>query len=120
VATIPVSLGVFAWQLLPVVMRRYCLTSRRIVVQKGLTRIEERSIGLDEFDSIETHVLPGQEWLRTGDLVFLRDGQEAFRLRGVSRPQVFREICLKQQNTLRAMHYVLTQQGMASDPARVT
>jgi len=118
--TIPVSLGVFAWQLLPVVMRRYCLTSRRVVVQKGLTRIEERSIGLDEFDTIEIRVLPGQQWLRTGELVFLRDGRDVFRLSGVSRPLVFREICLKQQNTLRAMNCVLSQQAMASGSTRVS
>lgn len=101
-ATIPISLGVFAWQLLPGILRRYCLTSRRIVVQKGLTRVEERSIGLDEFDTVEIRVLPGQEWLRTGEVLFLRDGQETFRLSGVPRPQVFREICLKQRNTLLA------------------
>jgi hypothetical protein len=106
VATIPVSLGVFAWQLLPIVMRRYCLSNRRIVVQKGLTRIEERSIGLDEFDAIDIRVLPGQEWLRTGEMVFSRDGKEVFRLSGVPRPQTFREICLKQRNALPAMRDV--------------
>ncbi len=120
VATIPVSLGTFAWQLLPGVMRRYCLTSRRVVVQKGLTRVEERSIGLDEFEAIEIRVLPGQEWLRAGELVFLRDGREVFRLSGVPRPQIFREICLKQQSTLRAIGCVLSQQRAANAPARVT
>lgn len=105
--TIPVSLGVFAWQLMPGVIRRYCLTSRRIIVQKGLRRVEERSIGLEEFDAIEVRVLPGQEWLRTGEVLLLRDGHEVFRLSGVPRPQVFREVCLKHKNTLRAAEGVL-------------
>jgi hypothetical protein len=87
---------------MPGVIRRYCLTNRRIVVLKGLTRVEERSIGLDEFDAVEIRVLPGQEWLRTGEVAFLRDGHEVFRLSGVSRPQTFREICLKQRTTLLA------------------
>src|SRR4030042_1337912 len=63
-ATIPISLGVFVWQLLPFVMRRYCLTNCRIVLQKGLTRVEESSIGLDQFDAVEIRLLPGQQWLR--------------------------------------------------------
>jgi hypothetical protein len=113
-ATIPVSLTVFAWQLLPVVMRRYCLTDRRIIVQKGLGRAEERAIGLDQFDALEIQLLPGQEWLHCGDVVFLCGGREVFRLPGVPRPQTFRELCLKQRNTLLAVRDVLRQQEAAS------
>jgi hypothetical protein len=113
-ATIPVSLGVFAWQLMPGVIRRYGLTNRRIVVLKGLTRVEERSIGLDEFDIVEIRVLPGQEWLHTGEVVFLRDGREVFRLSGVPRPETFRAICLKQRNTLLAMRDLGEQKGVPS------
>ncbi len=114
VATIPISLGVFAWQLLPGLMRRYCLTNRRILVQKGLTRVEEGSIGLDEFDTVEIRVLPGQEWLHTGEMVFLRDGLEVFRLAGVPRPQIFREVCLKQRMSLLPIRDVLQQKNVPS------
>ena len=113
VATIPISLAVFVWQLLPVVMRRYCLTNRRLIVQRGLARGEERSIGLDQFDALEIHLLAGQEWLRSGDVVFLRGGQEVFRLAGVPRPQTFRELCLKQRTTVLAVRDVLRQQNVA-------
>lgn len=113
-ATIPISLAVFFWQLLPGVIRRYGLTNRRIVVFKGLARIEERSIGLGDFDSIEIQLLPGQEWLRAGDLVFFRDGQEVFRLAGVPRPETFRAICLKQRATMLAMREVIESQLAAS------
>jgi hypothetical protein len=105
-ATIPISLGVFIWQLLPGVIRRYCLTNRRIIVLKGLTRFEERSIGLDEFETIEIRVLPGQEWLHAGEMIFLSGGREVFSLSGVPRPQTFRAICLKQRSTLLAMRDV--------------
>jgi len=114
IGTIPVSLGVFAWQLMPGVIRRYCLTNRRILVQKGLSRVEERSIALDEFDRIEIQVLPGQEWLRTGEMLFLRDGREVFRLSGVPRPETFREVCLKQKSTLSAAAQVLHQQSVVA------
>jgi len=110
VATIPLSLGVFAWQLLPYVYRRYRITDRRIVVDRGLSLVEDRSIGLDEFDSIEIAVLPGQEWLRAGELVFRRDGIEVFRLPGVSRPVPLREVCLKARTALLAVREVLKQQ----------
>jgi hypothetical protein len=114
VATIPISLAVFAWQLLPVVMRRYCLTNRRVIVQKGLARVEERSIGMDRFDALEIRLLPGQEWLHCGDVVFLCSGREVFRLAGVPRPQTFRELCLKQRYTLLSVAEVLRQQNAAS------
>ncbi len=110
-ATIPISLGVFAWQLMPGVIRRYCLTNRRIIVQKGLGREEERSVGLDDFDEIEIRVLPGQEWLRTGEMQFLHHGQVVFHLAGVPRPTIFREICLRQKSTLSAVAAVRSQQA---------
>lgn len=113
VATIPLSLAVFAWQLLPVVMRRYCLTDRRVIVQKGLTRAEHCSINLDQFDALDIRLLPGQEWLRCGDVVLLCGGQEVFRLPGVPRPQTFCELCLKQRNTLLAVREVLRRQVAA-------
>jgi hypothetical protein len=99
-ATIPLSLAVFIWQLLPVVCRRYSLTSRRIVVQKGLNAVEGPAIALDEFDSIEVVIRSGQDWLHSGELVFQRGGREVFRLSGVSRPEVFRQVCLKAQKAL--------------------
>jgi len=105
--TIPVSLAVFVWQLLPVVCRRYRLTTRRIVVQRGVGRVEERAIGLDAFDAARVDVLPGQEWLCAGELIFTRDGQEVFRLPGVSRPEVFRQACLKARMAMVSVHELL-------------
>ncbi len=99
-ATIPLSLTVFIWQLLPVVCRRYRLSNRRIMIQKGLKAIEGPAIALDEFDAIDVLLRPGQDWLHAGDLVFRRQGREVFRLSGVSRPEVFRQVCLKAQNAL--------------------
>lgn len=119
VATIPLSLGVYVWQLLPFVYRRYRITDRRIVVDKGLGLAEERSIGLDEFDDIEIVVLPGQEWLRSGELVFRRDGHEVFRLSGVSRPVPLREVCLKARDAFVRVRDVLQAQATvaAAQPA---
>src|SRR3990172_4778113 len=70
VATIPLSLAVFCWQLMPYVCRRYTLSNRRIIIRKGLMAVDGRWISLDDFDSIDIEVLPGQDWLHAGDLVF--------------------------------------------------
>ena len=116
-ATIPFSLAVYVWRLMPWVCRRYTLTNRRLIIQLGLTAKNGPSIGLDEFEAIEVAVLPGQNWLHAGDLVFARDGKEVFRLRGVSRPEGFRHACLKAQNALIRGRQVAEQQAAVLVPA---
>lgn len=116
-ASIPLALGAFAWQFLPVFSRRYRLTNRRIVILRGLTLREGPSIGLDEFDAIRVEILPGQDWLHCGEVVFQRDGSEIFRLSGVSRPAVFRETCLKARMALISVRDVLKTQ--TQDPANL-
>ena len=109
--TIPISLVAFAWRLLPFVARRYTLTNQRVVVQKGLSKTEERSIGLDQFDAIEVRVTPGQEFFHAGDLIFKRGSEEVLTLSGVSRPEPFRQVCLKTQTALLSVRAVLEQQA---------
>lgn len=97
IITLPISLAVYAWQLMPFVARRYRLTNRRIIVQRGLMPVEGASITYEDFDTLEVETLAGQAWLHAGELVFRRDGKEVFRLSGVSRPEVFRQVCLDAQ-----------------------
>ena len=116
-ATIPISLTVFAWQLLPFVCRRYAITTRRLIIRKGYSETDEKSIDLDGFDAIDVEVLPGQQWLHAGELIFRRDGGEVFRFSGVSRPEVFRQACLKAQDALLSVRAVLEQQATETQPA---
>ncbi len=109
-ASIPIALVVYAWQLMPIVCRRYTLTSHRILILNGLSAVEEKSLDLDGFDTIDVELLPGQDWLHAGDLVFKQDANEVFRLPGVSRPEVFRQVCLKSQHALLSVRQVLEQQ----------
>jgi len=119
-ATIPISLAVFAWQLLPFICRRYTVTNRRIVVKTGYSAADDRSIDLDAFDAIDQEVLPGQAWLHCGELIFRRQGTEVFRLSGVSRPGVFRQVCLKAQNALVSVRDVCRQQAAANEQPAVS
>jgi hypothetical protein len=113
-ATIPLSLAVFCWQLMPLICRRYALTSRRVLVQKGLQPSEDRAIGLEEFDAIDVAVLAGQDWLHAGELIFRREGREIFRLSGVTRPEVFKQVCWKVRTALLSSSQVLREQAEAA------
>lgn len=115
-ATIPLSLVLFAWRLLPFVGRRYVLTNRRVVIRKGLSGEDGDSVELDKFDSIQVRVLPGQEFLFAGEVIFQRDGSEVLRLSGVTRPEVFRRICLKGRDAVVSVAKVLEMQA-AAEPA---
>lgn len=92
---IPVALALFFRNLAPWSLQRYRLTNRRVLVEGGLHAKTERSLELDNFDTIEVEVLPGQEWFPAGDLVFRRGPLETLRLNGVLRPEPFRQTCLK-------------------------
>lgn len=93
--SIPHALLLYFWKVLPYVGTKYTLTNRRVVVQRGLNGVDERSVKLDNFDNIRIVVQPGQAWFQAGDLVFLNGNREVFRLQGVSRPEAFRMACLK-------------------------
>ncbi|MDD4267634.1 MAG: PH domain-containing protein [Pirellulaceae bacterium] len=114
VATIPVSFLLYFWRLAPRAARRYSLTSRRIVIRRGLAGADGRSIGLLDFDSIQVRILPGQEFLRSGDLVFRSAGQDLFLLTGVPNPETFRQACLKAQMALAGVAKVLDRQAEAA------
>ncbi len=108
--TIPVSLTLFFWRLAPAVARRYVLTDRRVVVQKGLGGTEAEAIGLQDFESIEVQVLAGQEFLRAGDLVFQAGEKEVFRLAGVQHPEGFRQACLRGRAALASVERAVGEQ----------
>jgi hypothetical protein len=79
----------------PVFGVRYHLTNRRILVERGLKRVCERSLALDRFNRIDIEIRNGQAWYDAGDLIFHLDAVETFRLESVSRPAAFRQTCLK-------------------------
>ena len=93
--SIPLALPLYFKRIGPFVATRYRVTNRRIVVERGLTGREEKSIDLDQFDTIDIEVRPGQEWYDAGDLIFRQGKVEKFQLTGVSRPQAFRQVCMK-------------------------
>jgi len=94
-ATIPLGLMLYLSMRIPWAIRRYRLTNRRVMIERGINPKVEQYVDLDRFDAIDLVVSPGQEWYAAGDLVFRRGAIETLRLSGVSRPESFRQTCLK-------------------------
>jgi hypothetical protein len=94
-ATIPVGLMLYLSMRLPWAIRRYRLTNRRVMIERGINPKVEQYVDLDRFDAVDVVVGPGQEWYAAGDLVFRRGQIETLRLPGVSRPESFRRTCLE-------------------------
>ncbi len=111
VATLPLSLAVYGWQLTPYGCRRYMLTNRRIIVRKGLMAVDQRWISFDDFDTIDIEVLPGQQWLHAGDLVCRHGDVEVLRLAGVPRPEALRQVCLNMRTALLSVRGVVESQA---------
>jgi hypothetical protein len=94
-ASIPIMLPLYFLRKVPLWVERYRLTNRRVIVERGVRGRIQQFVDLDRFDAIDVIVRPGQEWYPAGDLVFRRGPTETFRLRGVLRPETFRQTCLK-------------------------
>jgi len=94
-ATIPLGMMLYLSMRLPWAIRRYRLTNRRVTSEQGISPRVMQYVDLDRFDCIDLVVQPGQEWYDCGDLIFRRGAVEALRLVGVSRPEPFRQTCLK-------------------------
>jgi hypothetical protein len=109
--SIPLALLMFASSLTPFLCRRYRLTNRRVTIEKLVLQlrkgwlplaapwVEDASVSLDNFDEIDIEVQKGQEWYPAGDLIFRKGPVETLRLLGVSRPETFRQTCLKAQRS---------------------
>ncbi len=97
--SIPIALKLYFFNLLPFRCRRYRLTNRRVIIQKGLAAADERWTTLDDFDEIQIIVQDGQHWYRCGDLAFIKGKVETLRLIAVPHPESFRSTCLKAQRS---------------------
>lgn len=97
-AASPICVLLYLGKVAPFAATRYRLTNRRLIVERGLTSREEKFVELDRYDEVDVDVKPGQEWFAAGDLIFRQGETETFRLRGVSRPEAFRQTCLKSRH----------------------
>jgi len=96
-ASIPQALALFFLSIAPWSCLRYRLTNRRVVVERGFIAKVEKEVSLENFDTIEVEVAPGQEWYPCANLVFSKGKIETFRIEGVPHHEGFRRACLNAQ-----------------------
>ena len=113
-ASIPLALPLYFVKVLPVVGCRIRLTNRRIIVERGLSGKEERSVALDRFNQVDIVVRPGQAWFDAGDLVFRKDKTETFRIEGIARVEAFRQMCLKSQRAFSGVQEAMRRELAAT------
>lgn len=111
--SIPVALGLFFLLLAPGFNRRYRLTNRRLMIEKGIKPRAESWVSLDDFDAIDIQVLPGQAWYPAGEMIFRKGTLETFRISGVPRPDTFKQVCLKAQRANASVKKALAHQPAA-------
>jgi len=96
-ASIPQALALFFLSITPWSCLRYRLTNRRVVVERGFIAKVQKEVSLDNFDSIEVDIRPGQEWFPCANLVFYKGKIETFRIEGIPHHEGFRHSCLNAQ-----------------------
>jgi hypothetical protein len=113
--SIPWSMVLYFWLRMPYVCRRYVLTNRRVIIRRGLRPVDKKWIDLDEFQTVAVEVLPGQEWLHAGEVVFRRGQCEVLRLSGVLRPEAFAQVCRSTRQAQLSVRQVLQEQMAAAE-----
>ena len=74
--------------------RRYVLTNRRVIYQKGLRLGAADSVDLADIDEVRIHEDKNSEFYRSGDLEIISKGKPRLKLRGITGPQAFRHAIL--------------------------
>lgn len=81
--------------------RRYTLTTRRIIVQRGVRAQPLQDLALEQLEEIRVRVRPGQAFYRAGDLELIGGEGAALVLPGVQCPETFRRNILAARDAYR-------------------
>lgn len=79
-------------------LKRYTITTRRVLIQKGLRPRPVRDMALEQIDEVQVVQRPGQEYFRAGDVQLLEGGQVKLELPGVQAPENLRHNILEARN----------------------
>jgi hypothetical protein len=81
-------------KVLPFVAKRYTLTNRRLMIQRGLKPKASEEVPLAEIDEVIIHRDANSIFFRAGDLDIVHKGKVRMKLRGVPEPDAFRHTIL--------------------------
>jgi hypothetical protein len=91
------SLAYFS-KVLPIFMRRYRVTNRRLQIRKGWSGKVSESVPLEEIDEVVVVPDSNSDFFRAGTLEILHGKEIVLRLRGVPEPYSFRWAILNARN----------------------
>ena len=94
----PIGWIVMAWayfsKVLPVFGRRYLLTNRRVVIQKGWSHRSGGEVPLAQIDSIRIVTDSNSAFFRSATVELIFEGKVALSLPGVREPDAFKHAVL--------------------------
>ena len=89
---------VYFGKVLPLLMRRYALTNRRVMIRHGWAGTPAQEIALKDIDDVRLVTDANSEFFRSGNLEIVSGGKVALTLPGVPEPESFRQMILNARN----------------------
>jgi hypothetical protein len=89
---------VYFGKLMPMFMRRYSLTNRRLRIRHGWAGSSGPEILLKDIDDVRLITDSNSEFFRAADLQIIKGGNVALTLAGVPDPESFRQMILNTRN----------------------
>jgi hypothetical protein len=81
-------------KVLPFLAKRYTLTNRRVMVQRGLKPKPRQEVALADIDEVRLVESTYSAFYRAADLEVISGGQVKLKLTGVQEPEAFRQSIL--------------------------
>jgi hypothetical protein len=97
VAWLVMSLAYFG-KLLPIFMRRYLLTNRRLMIRNGWSGKPSAEVPLEKIDDVRVVADANSDFFRAGSLEIVNGSQVVLTLPGVPEPHSFRWAILNARN----------------------
>lgn len=88
----------FALKFFPVIMRRYTLTNRRLMINAGWSAKAIQEIPLADIDDIKVQSSANDEFYRTGTLEIISNGNVVMTLPGTEDAESFKHAIINARN----------------------
>jgi len=90
--------GLYFAKLLPIFMRRYALTNRRVMIRAGWKGTASAEVALADIDDVKLVLDGNSDFFRAGNLEIISGGKTVLTLPGVPEPEGFRQAILATRN----------------------
>jgi hypothetical protein len=90
--------AVYFGKLMPLLMRRYTLSNRRVMIRHGWAGTVAEQVALKDIDDVRLVNDANSQFFRAGNLQVMTKGQVALTLTGIPEPESFRQLILSARN----------------------